>query len=72
MTRQGLNSFAAGRRAKALHDGAFVWADATDADFASTADNQFNIRATGRVRVDTGSAAGVTLNAADRAVLTCG
>jgi len=38
-------SFAAGRRAKANHTGSFVWADSTNADFASTADNQFSIRA---------------------------
>jgi hypothetical protein len=40
-------SFAAGRRAKAYNLGSFVWADATDADFASTADNQFRVRANG-------------------------
>jgi len=44
-------SFAAGRRAKANHDGAFVWADATDADFASTASNQFAVRASGGVNL---------------------
>jgi hypothetical protein len=44
-------SFAAGRRAKSIHEGAFVWADATNADFASTADNQFAIRADGGVRI---------------------
>jgi hypothetical protein len=44
-------AFAAGHRAKAVHTGAFVWADSTDADFASTADNQFNIRAMGGVRL---------------------
>jgi hypothetical protein len=43
----GNYSFAAGRRAKAYHAGSFVWADATDADFASTADNQFRVRANG-------------------------
>jgi hypothetical protein len=37
-------SFAAGRQAKANHDGAFVWADATDADFGSTAANQMRVR----------------------------
>ncbi len=68
----GAFSFAAGRRAKANHIGAFVWADSTDADFASTAPNQFSLRATGGVRIDTGSAPGVSLNAADRALLTCG
>lgn len=46
-------SFAAGRRAKANHDGALVWADSTDADFASTANNQFLIRANGGVGINT-------------------
>jgi hypothetical protein len=36
---------AAGRRAKTLNTGSFVWADSTNADFSSTADNQFAIRA---------------------------
>jgi hypothetical protein len=47
----GTNSFAAGHNAKANHTGAFVWADSTGADFASTADNQFSVRATGGVRL---------------------
>jgi hypothetical protein len=47
----GLNSFAAGRRAKAEHEGAFVWADYTPADFASTGINQFLIRASGGVGI---------------------
>ncbi len=38
-------AFAAGRRAKANHDGAFVWGDSTDADVASTTENQFVVRA---------------------------
>ena len=38
-------SLAAGRRAQALHPGAFVWADSTDADYTSTATNTFNVRA---------------------------
>ena len=38
-------SIAAGRRAKVNHTGSFVWADSTNADFSSTADNQFRIRA---------------------------
>ena len=57
----GTNSLAAGRRAKALHPGAFVWADTTDADFLSTATNQFNVRASGGVRLET-SGAGATLD----------
>ncbi|MBI5383254.1 MAG: tail fiber domain-containing protein [Verrucomicrobia bacterium] len=46
-------SFAAGRRAKAQHAGAFVWADDTSADFASTAGKQFLIRANGGVGINT-------------------
>lgn len=38
-------SVAAGYRAKANHAGSFVWADSTDADFASGAVNQFLVRA---------------------------
>ena len=55
-TAGGQYSFAAGNRAQALHDGAFVWADSQDADFASTALNQFSVRATGGVRFETGGA----------------
>ncbi len=52
-TAAGLYSFAGGRRAKANHTGAFVWADQTDADFASTAVDQFLIRASGGVGIGT-------------------
>jgi hypothetical protein len=38
---------AAGNRAKANHQGAFVWADSQNADFASTAADQFAVRAAG-------------------------
>jgi hypothetical protein len=55
-TAQGGYSFAAGRRAKANHQGAFVWADSTDADFASTANDQFAVRANGGVIFSTGGA----------------
>lgn len=51
----GAYSFAAGRRAKANHAGSFVWADSTDADFASTGSNQFLIRAGGGVGIGTAS-----------------
>ena len=54
-TAQGDYSFAAGRRAKANHPGAFVWADSTNADFASTANNQFAVRATGGVSFSIGT-----------------
>lgn len=60
-------SFAAGRRARAVNNGAFVWADQTNVDFASTATNQFNVRASGGVRIFTNADAdwGVTLDDAD-------
>jgi len=51
-------SFAAGRKAKALHHGSFVWADSTDADFSSTAANQFLIRASGGVGIGTANPQG--------------
>jgi hypothetical protein len=44
---RGLTSFAGGHRAKANHDGAFVWADSTEADIGSTSQNQFIVRASG-------------------------
>jgi hypothetical protein len=46
-TAVGQYSFAAGRQAKAIHDGAFVWADASGLDFSSTIINQFRARASG-------------------------
>lgn len=51
----GQNSFAAGHRAKANHDGSFVWADSSDADFSSTGTNQFLVRAGGGVGINTGN-----------------
>jgi len=50
------DTLAAGHRAQALHPGAFVWADGTEADFASTTENQFSVRATGGVRLETAGA----------------
>ena len=46
-------TLAAGFRAKANHSGTFVWADSTNADFASTDENQFLIRASGGVGIGT-------------------
>jgi hypothetical protein len=57
----GWNSFAAGRRAKANHQGAFVWGDSTDADVASTGTDQFIVRAIGGVGVNTSSPIANTL-----------
>jgi hypothetical protein len=51
----GAYSLAAGRRAKAVHDGTFTWADATNADFTSTGNNQYLIRAAGGVGINTNS-----------------
>ena len=54
----GATSFAAGRRAKAKHDGTFVWADkrgTVGEDFISTGANQFLIRASGGVGIGTNS-----------------
>jgi hypothetical protein len=58
----GQYSFAAGHRARAGHDGAFVWADSTDADFGSGATNQFLIRAGGGVGINTNNPAGKALS----------
>ncbi|MBP7688068.1 MAG: tail fiber domain-containing protein, partial [Thermoflexales bacterium] len=49
-TAQGSGSFAAGTRAKANHNGTFVWGDSSPFnDVASTAANQFVARASGGV-----------------------
>jgi hypothetical protein len=45
-------SFAGGRRAKADHQGAFVWADSTDPELHSERNDQFRVRANGGVRLD--------------------
>lgn len=50
-------SLAAGYRAKAYFDGDFVWADSTDADFGTSAANQFIVRASGGVGLGTGDPA---------------
>ena len=49
----GEYSFAAGQQAQALHQGAFVWADSQESVFASTANDQFLIRASGGVGIGT-------------------
>ena len=46
----GSYSFAAGQFAQASNQGAFVWADSPIALFASTANDQFSVRANGGVR----------------------
>jgi hypothetical protein len=54
-------TLAAGRSAKANHQGAFVWGDSTDDDFASSANDQFLVRANGGVGINTPSPAANTL-----------
>lgn len=49
----GRSTFAAGHKAEARHDGAFVWADSTDEYFRSTGTNQFLVRASGGVGINT-------------------
>ena len=54
-TAAGSFSFAAGQQAQALYVGDFVWADSQNATFASTAINQFLIRAGNGVGIGTTS-----------------
>ncbi|NCA82257.1 MAG: hypothetical protein EOM72_05875 [Opitutae bacterium] len=54
-------AFAAGRRAKANHEGALVWGDSTDADIVSTNNNSVTFRAAGGYRLFSDS--GATLGA---------
>jgi hypothetical protein len=62
-TADGYTCFAAGSRAKALHDGAFVWSDSrTSADFESEREYQFNVRAYGGARFEDGEGLWVELN----------
>jgi hypothetical protein len=62
-------TFAAGRQAKAISSGSFVWADNRGFDLYSLSPNSFNARATGGFRFITGidsaghETTGVTLNA---------
>ena len=49
-------SFAAGNSAKAMHLGAFVWADSVEAPFSSSANNEFSVRAQGGARYETAGA----------------
>ena len=53
----GNYTFAAGRRAKADHDGSFVWADSQLSFKSSSAPDEFNVYASGGVRMFTNSAA---------------
>jgi hypothetical protein len=61
-TASGSYSMAAGHQAKALHQGAFVWADSQSADFSSTGNDQFLIRAQGGVGIGTATPTGALLD----------
>jgi hypothetical protein len=54
----GYYSFAAGRRAKALFQGAFVWADSQFADFSSPFPDSVSFRCQNGVRFTSGDAGG--------------
>jgi hypothetical protein len=64
-TAGGNYSFAAGRNAKALTHGSFVWADQTGASLTSGVDDQFLVRASGGTKIfsDPAAALGVELAA---------
>jgi hypothetical protein len=50
-TNTGNYSAAGGFRVKNSHSGTFIWADSTNADFASAANDEFAVRASGGFRV---------------------
>lgn len=52
-------SFAAGCRAKAVNNGAFVWADSQNADFNSSRNNQFAVRAGGGAYMEVSGSSGL-------------
>ncbi|MGC3959866.1 MAG: tail fiber domain-containing protein [Verrucomicrobiota bacterium] len=54
-------TFAAGTYTRAQHTGAFVWADNQFTTFSSTANNQFLLRATGGVGINTNNPNGAAL-----------
>ena len=61
-TAAGLYSFAAGQRARANHQGSFVWADSLAfTDFTSVTNDTFNVRSRGGVYFST-SGAGVMVD----------
>ena len=62
-TASGDYSTALGNDASATNTGSFVWADSQGAQFYSTANDQFSVRAQGGVRLVTGGA-GLTLDGA--------
>lgn len=59
-------SFAAGRRASAVHTGAFVWADSSTNRFSSTTNDQFAIRASNGVWIAQNRGTGQTAGFGER------
>lgn len=59
----GEGSFAAGRGAKALHDGSLVWNDDASGDLSSMTANSVSMRASGGYRLYSSGSAGVSLAA---------
>ena len=65
---EGLNSFAAGNRARAESEGSFVWADNSNEDFSTSGNNQFMVRANGGFGINTAPQdAALTIRAASQA-----
>ena len=62
----GENSFAVGRRARAVHAGSVVFGDNSDADKNSSGDNQFLIQAAGGVGINSAPASGAALTVAGK------
>ena len=62
----GENSFAVGRRARAVHAGSVVFGDNTDVDKDSSGPNQFLIQATGGVGINSAPVPGVALTVSGR------
>jgi hypothetical protein len=60
----GSNSLAAGNQAQATNDGTFVWADTEGVPFSSTGTNQFLVRASGGVGINTNNPGSAALNVA--------
>jgi hypothetical protein len=58
----GQYSFAAGRQAKANHDGAFVWADSQGSDLTSSATDTFSVRAKNGIYFTSASRSQIYIN----------
>jgi hypothetical protein len=59
VTASGSFSFAAGRQAQALHQGAFVWADSTIGPYSSDRNDQFKVRANGGMVLNVSGSVGL-------------